>query len=356
MSASSHPILFIPGPVEVLPELRDVMSMPLIGHRSGPFKAEVQAICAKLKGLFLSEAHTLFENCPATALMEAGVRNLVRGRILHLTCGAFSERWVKVSTACGREAEKISLDWGQANAVDTLIEHLRQAPPYEAVAITHNETSTGVINPLRELAAAIRETAPETLILVDAVTSLGGAELRFDDWGLDLAFAGTQKCLALPPGLCVYAVSERAMAKAATVEGRGFLLDFVKARDGLAAGKTPATPCVPLAFALSTQLDRIASEGLEARWQRHADMQTQVAAWASQQDFAFFVKDAAARSPTVSTLRASGREVSELIRRAAGAGFTLGNGYGKLRDQTFRIGHMGDHQPATLTQLLSALE
>jgi len=351
---TDHPILFIPGPVEVDPELREIMSMPLIGHRSAGFIEVVQGICAKLKPVFVTEATTLWENCPATALMEAGVRNLVNDRILHLACGAFSERWAKISTACGRTAETLSVDWGQPNLVADLRAKLESSEPFEAVAITHNETSTGILNHLADLAATVREHSPETLILVDAVTSLGGAELRFDDWGIDLAFAGTQKCLALPPGLCVYAVSDRAMEKAASVDGRGFLLDFLTAAKGLAAGKTPATPSVPLAFALSRQLDRIAEEGIENRWRRHLSMREQTRAWATEHGFQHFVEEPW-QSPTVTTLRNSGREVVDLIAKAKAAGFTLGNGYGKVKGETFRIGHMGDHTPERLQQLLDVL-
>lgn len=350
-----HDILFIPGPVEVDAELRQIMAKPLVGHRSTGFIAEVKAIGAKLPSLFLTRAHALFENCPATALMEAGVRNLVRKRVLHLTCGAFGERWVEVSQACGRQTATLAVDWGEANTADALRSHLASAAHYDAVAITHNETSTGVLNPLRELAAVVREMAPDTLILVDAVTSLAGAELRFDDWGLDLAFAGTQKCLALPPGLCVFAVSERAMQRAATMPDRGFLLDFVRQRDGLAEGKTVATPCVPLVFALSRQLDRIAAEGMENRWRRHLAMRDTVVAWADAHGFEFQVEPPF-RSPTVSTIKRSGRVVKDLLARARSAGFVLGNGYDKLKDHTFRIGHMGDHDVARLQRLLATLE
>ncbi len=358
--ATNQPqVLFIPGPVEVDAELRQIMARPLIGHRSPAFVAEVKAVCHKLKGLFLTDATTLFENAPATALMEAGIRNLVTERVLHLTCGAFSERWAKISTSCGRRASQMAVEWGKATEPTSLRDELRAAraagEEYEAVAITHNETSTGVLNPLAELAKVVREESPETLILVDAVTSLAGAELHFDDWGLDLAFAGTQKCLALPPGLGVYAVSDRALKKAESVQGRGWLLDFHRAKAGLAEGKTVATPCVPLVFALSRQLDRIAAEGLARRWERHLEMRSVTADWARQRRFEFFVEEPY-RSPTVTCLSASGRDVPVLAERAAAAGFALDKGYGKLKGLTFRIGHMGDHHVAGLRQLLSALE
>ncbi|MHC5066211.1 MAG: pyridoxal-phosphate-dependent aminotransferase family protein, partial [Planctomycetota bacterium] len=263
---TDHPILFIPGPVEVEAELRAIMATPLVGHRSKPFMATAKELSANLQKLFLSSGPGFFDNCPATAIMEAGIRNLVERRVLHLTCGAFGERWAKISKACGREPESISVEWGEAVSVDQLRTKLAESEPFEAVCITHCETSTGLVSPLAEMAAVIRELSPETLILVDAVTTLAGAELRFEDWGLDLAFAGTQKCLALPPGLAVYAVSERAIERSQGMAGKGFLLDFAAAPERFGAGATPATPCVPLVYALVEQLKRIRKEGLENRW------------------------------------------------------------------------------------------
>jgi aspartate aminotransferase-like enzyme len=358
---TDHEVLFIPGPVEVDAELRAIMAQPLIGHRNPRFVEEVVAVCTKLELVFQTDPEAtsstvLFENAPATAVMEAGIRNLVgrSGRVLHLSCGAFSERWPKISAACGRVPDVLEVDWGQSVLPDALRERLAGDGSFEAVCITHSETSTGVIAPLRELAAVVREESPDTLVLVDAVTSLGGAEMRFDDWGIDLAFAGTQKCLALPPGLVVYAVSARAIERAGTIEERGFLLDFLKAKNGLADGKTPATPCVPLVYALSHQLGRIAAEGMDARWQRHLTMQSCTLDWATAHGFEPFVADGF-RSPTVTTLRAPGRDIMALATRASAAGFAMDKGYGKLKGEAFRIGHMGDHTVARLQRLLGAL-
>jgi aspartate aminotransferase-like enzyme len=356
MDEAPHDVLFLPGPVEVDPELRAILAQPMIGHRSQRFKDETSAICRKLGPLFRTGAHTLWENVPATGLMEASIRNLVERRVLHLTCGAFSERWATISESCGREAVALpAAGWGARNEPEALRDALRTKGPFEAITITHNETSTGVLNPLRELCAVVREVAPETLVLVDAVSSLAGAELEFDAWGVDCAFAGTQKALALPPGLCVFAVSARALKKAERTAGRGFLLDFVRQRDGLQKGETVATPCVPLALALSAQLDRIAKEGLEARWRRHLSLRDEVVRWAQQNEIAFFAQSAASRSPTVSCLAASGRDVPELVRRARAERFVVDGGYGKLKGQTFRIGHMGDHPLERLRALLAAI-
>ena len=355
---ANHPILFIPGPVEVEEELRQVMARPLLGHRHPDFVSLVPRMCEKLRELFQTRDAAMFENCPATMLMEAAIRNLVTpgGSILHLTNGAFSERWAEISQACGRSVDTLAVPWGSTHDPEQLREKLLTSPPYEAVTITHSETSTGALEPLAELATVVREVSAETLVLVDAVSSLAGAELQFDAWQLDLALAGTQKCLALPPGLTVYAVSERALERAAEVPGRGYLLDFPKARQGMEKGRAPATPCVPLVWALDLQLDRIAKETLAGRWARHLEMRHITLDWAEQHGFSPFVADAARRSPTVTCLNASGRDVPKLAERARQAGYLIDKGYGKIKGETFRIGHMGDHNAARLKNLLAALE
>jgi aspartate aminotransferase-like enzyme len=289
--------------------------------------------------------------------MEASIRNLVPrgGRSLHLVGGAFAKRWHQIAASCGRSTEVLEVPLGHAHDPALLHQRLAADPPVDAVCITHNETSTGVLQPLPALAAAVRDTAPDALVLVDTVTSVAGAELRFDEWGLDFAFAGTQKCLALPPGLVCYAVSERALARAATVEERGFLLDLPRAVADTNAGKTLATPCVPLVYALQRQLERIAAEGLDQRWARHRAMREQTMQWAELEGFAPFVADPAARSPTVSCLDAKGADVDALAKQALAAGFKLDKGYGDLKGKAFRIGHMGDHTPERLDVLLQAL-
>lgn len=356
-----HPVLFIPGPTEVEAELRQLMARPLVGHREPQFVAVVQDVCQRLRSLYLTSQNAAFESCPATALMEAGIRNLVPrgGRSLHLVCGAFSERWQKIAQLCGRDAVALTVPLGQAHTPDQLRQRLRelaqQGPPLAAVCITHNETATGVLEPLRELAATVHQEAPQALLLVDVVTSLAGAELRFDDWGLDFAFAGTQKCLALPPGLCSYAVSARALQRAATIEERGFLLDLPRAVAETNDGKTIATPCVPLVYALQRQLERVAAEGLPQRWARHLRMRELTLGWASARGMQPFVATAAHRSPTVSCIDARGADVAALAKRAAAAGFKIDQGYGELKGVAFRIGHMGDHDEARVQRLLAAL-
>lgn len=352
-----HPVLFLPGPTEVDAELRQILAMPLLGHREARFVAVVQDVCRQLRGLYLTTQAAAFESCPATALMEAAVRNLVPrgGRSLHLVGGAFGERWQKIASSCGRDTEALTVPLGEAHAPSLLRARLQQGPPVQAVMITHNETATGVLQPLRELAATVHELAPDALLLVDVVTSLAGAEVRFDDWGLDLAFAGTQKCLALPPGLCSYAVSQRALERARGIDERGFLLDLPRAVADTNAGMTLATPCVPLVYALQRQLQRVAEEGLPQRWARHLALRDATLGWAAHHGMRAFVADASHRSPTVSCIDACGRDVDALAERALAAGFRIDKGYGPLKGKAFRIGHMGDHSRERLAALLAVL-
>ncbi len=348
----SHDILFLPGPTEVRPEVLAAMAKPLIGHRSAAMKDLVARIRRRLSPVFGTEGAVLFESCPATALMEAGLRNLVAKRALILTNGAFSERWAGIAAAAGVETETLAVPWGRAHDAADLEAALRSGR-FDAVTVTHSETSTGILNPLPELAAVVRRF-PDILLLVDVVSSLAGVPVDFDRNGLDFAFAGTQKCLAAPPGITVFALSERALGRAGSLARRGFLLDFPGALRSLDRGETLATPAIPQLFALDVQLDHILGEGLPARYARHTRMAERTRAWAGSRDFAMF-GDTARLSPAVGTIVPRGETGGDVVARAAAAGFAVSNGYGQLRDRTFRIGHMGDHDEETLDRLLTAL-
>jgi predicted phosphoserine aminotransferase len=348
----SHRTLFIPGPTEVRPEILAACAKPMIGHRGTECKALVTRLRDRLRPVFGASGPVLFETCPATALMEASIRNLVHKRALVLTCGAFSERWHEIALACGKEADALPVEWGRMNRPEDLAEVLKSGR-YDAVTITHNETSTGVLNPLPELAAVARRH--DCLVLVDAVSSLAGVPLDFDANGLDFCFAGTQKCLALPPGLTVFALSTRAVEKASRNAGRGWMFDFVRAVKSFEKGETLATPALSLMYALDLQLDAIDAEGLPARFARHRGMAERTWAWAKERGLEMF-PEAGARSPTVSTIKLGALNGETLGAKAKAAGFVLGGGYGKIKETTFRIGHLGDHTLRTLDALLAALD
>ncbi|HYC78697.1 MAG TPA: alanine--glyoxylate aminotransferase family protein [Planctomycetota bacterium] len=344
--------LFIPGPTEVRPEILAAMATPLIGHRGAECRDLVRRIVEKLRPVFGTQGLALFETCPATALMEASMRNLVHERALVLTCGAFSERWHEIALACGKEADALPVEWGKPNRADELGEVLRSRR-YDVVTITHNETSTGVLNPLRELAAVARKH--DCLVLVDAVSSLGGAPIDFDANGLDFCFAGTQKCLAVPPGLTVFALSTRAVERAARQKHRGWMFDFVRAAKSFEKFETLATPSLSHLFALDAQLDAILKETLPARFARHRAMAERVWSWAEERGLEMF-SEAGFRSPSISCIRLGPHAPETLANRAKAAGFVLGDGYGQAKTTTFRIGHMGDHDLASVGALLAALD
>ncbi len=347
--------LFIPGPTEVRPEVLQAMARPMIGHRGRAFEELFARLQPRLRQLFATSARVYISTSSGTGLWEAASRNCVRDDrpILHLVNGAFSERWAQVSAANGKRVARIEAPWGQAIRPEQVAQALK-ADHYDAVALVHNETSTGVINPLAEIAAVVRAHT-DTLLLVDAVSSLGGAPVEVDAWGLDVCLTSSQKCLALPPGLSFAAVSDRALARAQEVPHRGYYFDFLELERMLARNHTPATPAIPLLYALDVQLDRILAEGLPARFARHAQMAARVQAWAAER-FALFAEEGY-RSPTLTTITNTRQiDVEALNAFLRERGMQISNGYGKLKGETFRIAHMGDLTPDEIEALLSALD
>lgn len=337
------------------------MARPMIGHRGAAMSALMAGMEPGLRALFGTRRPVYIATSSATGLMEAAVANLSRRRVLSLVCGAFSERFHRIALARGLDADILSVEWGRPNEPDKVGEALAADPGrYDLVTVVHSETSTGVLNPVREIAAVVREFE-DVLIAVDGVSSVGGLEVEFDAWGLDLLLTGSQKALALPPGLALGAVSERALARAREVPRRGLYFDLIEFERRAERHETTTTPAVSLFFALETQLARIAEEGLPVRWARHAAMATRTHAWVEElarttgRPFSVLAPEGY-RSPTVTAIR-----VPEDVRGTdveagmAAHGFTIAAGYGPLRDTTFRIGHMGDHAPDELERLLETL-
>jgi len=349
---------FNPGPVWVRPDVAQAQLVAMVSHRSKDFVALHRRVLSRLPDLFRAPGgHTFTVTGSATAAMEGSLRSLFGlgpGRILFATNGAFSERYAKVADSCGLVAERLDFGWGHAVDAARVAERLA-AERFDAVALVHNETSTGTLSPLAEIARAAREAAPDTLILADCVTSLAGAPVEFDAWGLDVAFAGSQKALALPPGLAVVAISDRALERARGVDHRGTYLDFVElAQWAEEKEMTPATPALPLLAALATKLEQIGEETLEGRWARHRRLRDATLAALLPAGFTLYPA-AENASPTVTCLHPpEGLAAPELKRRLEAQGFTPGSGYGKLKETTFRVGHMGDVDDQSLAHFLDA--
>jgi aspartate aminotransferase-like enzyme len=354
---SEKATFFVPGPTWVRREIMEQMLRPMIGHRSGDFRELFRSITPRLQSLFRTEQLAFFAACSGTGLMEGALLNTVSRAVLVTTCGAFSERWVSIAHKLGLESDQLETEWGEPVDPVRVADHLqaRRHHHYDAVTITHNETSTGVINDVAEIAKAIRSVSEDTLILVDAVSSLAAAPLLMDEWGIDVCFASCQKGLAMPPGLTVFAVSERAMVQADSKRYKGTYFNFREFRRHAEDGGVPFTPAIPQVYALERQLRAILDEeGLENRWKRHRLMRERTLERTS--GYADPASDPAALSPSVTALMPERITSTDLLAAMRGRGYTLGGGYGKWKENTFRIGHMGDITIEDLDAMLDVLE
>jgi len=351
---------FLPGPTEVHPDVLRAQVRAVIGHRGPAIKELMGDLQTGLKDVFCTTSPVLISTSSATGLMEASLRNGARSRVLSLVNGAFSERFADIAKACGLKVDTLDVEWGRTVSPDAVRERLAQGD-YDAVTVVHSETSTGALNPLPEISEAVRESE-DVMLLVDSVTGVGGVEVRTDEWQLDFVLTGSQKALALPPGLAFGVASERLMDRAHSAPGKGVYFDlelFAKQLDNL---QTPNTPAVTLFYALAEQLRRIAAEGMVSRWARHRTMAERCSRWvdAMREEHGVGLSMLAAegeRSPTVTCVALpEGVEGPSVVAGMKERGFVIGGGYGKLKGTTFRIGHMGDHTLEELEALLEALE
>ena len=259
--------LFIPGPTHVDDEILEAMSIPMIGHRDKLYSDLHGQVVTKLKKFLHTDGHIYLSTSSSTGMMEGAIRNCVNNKVLMTDCGAFSKRWAQIATLNDKEIDLIKVEMGQATTPEMVDEYLSKGG-FEAVCITHNETSTGVMNPIKEIGALVKEKYPDVLVLVDAVSSMAGTDIKVDEWGLDVVLAGTQKAFALPPGLCVVTVSEKAFQRSLEVKNRGFYFNFEELEKKAVKDQTPATPAISIINALNVQLDRIYKEGVEGRFVR----------------------------------------------------------------------------------------
>jgi predicted phosphoserine aminotransferase len=345
---------FLPGPTDVHPEVLAAMQRPMIGHRSSAMEQLLVGIEAPLARLFRTARPVLVGTTSATGFMELAVRNGVRQRALSLVNGSFSERFATLVRTCGKECIRLDVPLGCAVEPDMLRDALRRTP-VDAVTVVHSETSTGVLQDLEALAGVVREF-DDVLLLADAVTSLAGSPVEPDRWGLDFALTGSQKALALPPGLALGVASARMLERAKTLPARGLYFDLVSALEAHAKHQPTNTPALSLLFALEAQLGRIErAGGVEARWRRHEEMRRSVEDWAERRGIAYLPPDGR-RSWTVSCLKLpDGKSAKQIVTALKQAGWTIGAGYGALKESTIRIGHMGDHTVGALEELLALL-
>jgi len=348
---------FLPGPTEVREEIMMAMLQPMIPHRGPEFEKLFERLQQGLRPVFKTERPVYISSSSATGMMEAAIRCAPPGRILCLVNGAFSERFAHIASMCARDVDRYEVAWGQVHAIPQLDERLSMRK-YTAITVVHSETSTGALNDVHAISDCAHRHG--VTCLIDSVSGLGGAELRFDEWKLDYVLTGSQKALALPPGLSFAVASTSFIDQANGTHGRGVYFDLVELDAYARRNQTPSTPALTLLYALEAQAKSIAAEGLEARWARHRAMAVRTQEWITKISDETGKKlgniaPLGSQSPTVSTIRLPSDVPAEAFTTAvAKRGVVVGTGYGKLKSSTFRIGHMGDHTMESLERCLAA--
>ena len=353
MSASALK-LFIPGPTPVASELLEAMMQPPLGHRTPEFSRLWAEVTSGLEALLGAEKVFLCSH-PATGLWEAAVRNTVRKRCLNLVNGAFSATWHKVTRACGLPCDALNIDWGQAVMAEDVDGGLASGR-YDVVTLVHNETSTGVMSPLKDIAELLQAKYPDVLLHVDAVSSMTAVELRVADWGLATCFASLQKAWGLPPGFTVCAVSSKTLERSAEMPPKGYLFDFSVYDKYYDRHQTPTTPSLPHIYGLQAVLKGIQRESLTARYERHRQMAERARVWALDHGQALFAPEGH-ESVTVTAVRnIGGWDLDRVYAALEKRGYRMDRGYGRLRGAVFRIPHMGAVMPADLDAFLQAFD
>jgi predicted phosphoserine aminotransferase len=358
MTAPAFGRFFLPGPTEVHPDVLEAMTRPMIPHRGRDMVQLLEGMEPRLQQLFRTRGRVYVGTCSATGFMEMAVRCGVRQRALSLVGGAFGERFAAIVAATGRDVVRLNVPLGKTVEPDMLRDALKRSD-VDAVTVVHSETSTGALAPVADLAQVVREF-DDVLLLVDAVTSVAGSPVETDAWRLDFVFTGSQKALALPPGLALGVASERMLDRAKTIPERGAYLDVLAFEQAAKDHQPTNTPAMSLLYALDLQLRRIEAEGgVAGRWDRHRAMRGAVEQWVERCGRARgldFLPDPDRRSWTVSCLHVpGGTNGRDVVQRLKASGWVIGTGYGALKESTVRLGHMGDHTPDGVLALLDAL-
>ena len=350
-----HDKLFIPGPVEVSPKTWAAFSRPMIGHRSEDFKNLYRTIHSKLQTSFGTKQPVFLSTSSAWGVMEASIRNLVDRGVLCCMCGAFSDKWFDVANRCGRKAEPLQVDWGK-HIDHKGVDRQLATGKFDTVTLIHNETSTGVMNPLAEICYVLAKY-PDAALIVDTVSSFSGVKIDMDALGIDVMLTGAQKGLALPPGFSLFSVSEKAFARTEKIPNRGFYFDFLEFRKQQTEWMTPSTPSIAHIHALQSKLDEIFEEGLDARFDRHARTNALVHDWVRRSGFDFFAEEGF-RSKTLTCVKNNkGLDVRAFARKLREKHhLVIDPGYGKIQGQTFRLSNMGDETVETVSHLLACLD
>ena len=347
--------LFIPGPTHVTEDVLQKMATLMIGHRTKEASSLQRSISEKLRQLMYTESEILLSTSSGSGLMEGAVRSCTRKRAAVFSCGNFGNRWFKMAEDSNIPADKFEAEWGNPNFSEE-VDVALSTGKYDLVTVTHNETSTGVMNPLEEISLVMKKY-PEVVFCLDTVSSLGGAKIEVDKWGVDICIASSQKCLGLPPGLSLCSFSEKALEAAKQVEFRGTYFDLLQIYNCIQKKdyQYPSTPTLSHMFALDYQMDKMLEEGFENRFVRHTEMADYVRTWAKKH-FALYAKEQYASNTVTCVKNTLDIDVAGLNKALGERGFSISNGYGKLKQKTFRIAHMAELTLDDMKELLSNID
>ena len=327
----------------------------MIGHRGEAFKNLYREIHPHLQELFATKQPVFLSTSSAWGVMEAAIRNVVNKRVLCCRCGAFSDKWLDVARRCGKEAEPLQVKWGK-HIDHKEVDRALASGKFDTVTLIHNETSTGVMNPLPEICCILAKY-PDVLLILDTVSSFSAMKIDMDALGVDVMLTGSQKALALPPGFALFSVSEKAFGRADKIPNRGYYFDFLEFRKQQAEWMTQSTPSIGHIHALQSKLDEIFVEGLEARFARHARTNALVHDWVRRTGFDFFAEEGF-RSKTLTCVR-NNREidVAKLVKDLrAKHHLVIDGGYGPIKGKTFRLSNMGDETEESVSHLVRCLD
>ncbi|MCT4564216.1 MAG: alanine--glyoxylate aminotransferase family protein [Maledivibacter sp.] len=350
-----HKRLFIPGPVDVAEDVLQKLATPMIGHRTKDASDLQRGIAEKMQKLMYTKNTIMLSTTSGSGLMEGAIRSCTRKRAAVFSVGAFGDRWYKMAEANGVPADKFASEWGKPTTPE-MVDEVLATGKYDLITITHNETSTGIMNPVNGIAEVLKKY-PDVIFCLDTVSSLGGAKVEVDKLGVDICITSTQKCLGLPPGLAICSISQKALDAAKEVPNRGLYLDllnlynYIQKKDH----QYPSTPSLPHMFALDYQLDKILEEGFENRFNRHLEMAEYVRSWANKH-FEMLAEEKYASNTLTTIKNTKGISVADLNKELGKRGYMISNGYGDLKEKTFRIAHMAETTLDEIKQLLQIIE
>ena len=353
-----EPNLRIPGPTALPPSVREAGGRQMINHRGPEFAAMLGRILDGMKPFFGTTQDVAMLTCAGSGGLEAAVVNTLSpgDAVLGVSIGSFGDRFAKIAGIYGANVTKLDAEWGYAAAADEIREKLRSMADVKAVLLTHNETSTGVMNPIAELAAAIRDERPDALILVDSVSGLGAVPFEMDAWGVDVVVTGSQKAWMAAPGLAMLALSERGWAATETAKMPRFYLDLRSHRESAAVGQTPFTPAIAVVYQVDEGLRLMHAEGKEHVFARHEACAAASQAGLSALGFELLADPRFASKTVTAALLPDGHDWKAFNGAIKSHGVVLAGGQGKLTGKIFRLGHLGSVTVDEILGVIAVLE